>query len=108
MVPIIGRAHVAYLPDSRVVGLSKIPRIVDMFARRLQTQEAMTAQIADALNTHLKLRGVAVLVEAEHLCMSMRGVCKQGSTTMTAAFRGTYKENEKAQTHFTMMVQGRN
>jgi GTP cyclohydrolase I len=108
MVPIIGRAHIAYLPDGRVVGLSKIPRIVDMFARRLQTQEAMTAQITDALNTHLKPRGVAVLVQAEHLCMSMRGVCKQGSTTMTVAFRGTYKEDEKAQAHFTMMVQGRN
>lgn len=107
MVPINGRIHVAYLPDSKVVGLSKISRIVDVFARRLQTQEAMTAQIADALNTHLKPRGVAVLVEAEHLCMTMRGVLKQGTTTMTSAFRGTYKKDEKAQATFMLAVQGK-
>jgi len=106
MVPIIGKAHVAYLPDGKVLGLSKIPRIIEVFARRLQTQETMTAQIANALNTHLKPRGVAVLVEAEHLCMAMRGVRKRGSATITVAFRGAYKKDEKAQAQFMMIVQG--
>lgn len=106
MVPIIGKAHVAYLPDGCVVGLSKVPRVVDAFARRLQTQEAMTAQIADALNTHLKPRGVAVLIEAEHLCMAMRGIKTQGSTTITATFRGTYEDNAEAQAGFMAMLRG--
>ena len=92
MVPIIGKAHVAYMPDGRVVGLSKIPRVVDVFARRLQTQESITAEIADALYTYLKPRGVAVLIEAEHMCMAMRGVKKQGSTTITATYRGSYQK----------------
>jgi len=105
MVPIIGMAHVAYLPDGKVVGLSKIPRLVDVFARRLQTQEAMTAQIADALQDTLKPKGVAVLLEAEHLCMAMRGVGKQGSTTLTAAYRGAYRE-QKMQADFMMMIRG--
>ncbi|RCL00085.1 MAG: GTP cyclohydrolase I [Candidatus Tokpelaia sp. JSC189] len=107
MVPIVGKAHVGYLPDGKLIGLSKIFRVVEVFARRLQTQEAMTAQIADALNTHLKPRGVAVFIEAEHLCMSMRGVGKQGATTITSAFHGTYKKDEKAQIHFIMEMQGR-
>jgi len=107
MVPIIGKAHVAYQPDGKVIGLSKIARVVDVFARRLQTQEALTAQIADALNHHLKPRGVAVMIEAEHLCMAMRGVHKQGSSTITTAFHGNYKKDEKAQAHFMMMLRGK-
>lgn len=106
MVPIIGKAHIAYLPDGRVVGLSKIPRVVDVFAKRLQTQESITAQIADALQKFLKPRGVAVLIEAEHMCMAMRGVKKQGSTTITATYRGFYKDNIEAQASFLKMVRG--
>lgn len=106
MVPIIGKAHIAYLPDGRVVGLSKIPRVVDVFAKRLQTQESITAQIADALQNFLKPRGVAVLIEAEHMCMAMRGVKKQGSTTITATYRGFYKDNVEAQASFLKMVRG--
>lgn len=106
MVPIIGKAHVAYMPDGKVVGLSKIPRVVDVFARRLQTQESITAQVANALNDHLKPRGVAVLIEAEHMCMAMRGVQKQGSTTITATFRGAYENNENAQANFMMLLRG--
>lgn len=107
MVPIVGKAHIAYLPDNRVVGLSKIPRVVDMFARRLQTQESITAQVANALYTHLKPRGVAVLIEAEHMCMAMRGVKKQGSATITATYRGSYENDAKAQANFLMMLRGR-
>ncbi|UXN04483.1 MULTISPECIES: GTP cyclohydrolase I FolE [unclassified Bartonella] len=106
MVPIIGKAHIAYLPDNCVVGLSKLPRVVDVFARRLQTQETMTAQVADAINNNLKPRGVAVLVEAEHLCMAMRGVKKQGSTTITVAFRGHYENNPQEQAQFMNMIRG--
>ncbi|UXM93890.1 GTP cyclohydrolase I FolE [Bartonella sp. HY329] len=106
MVPIIGKAHIAYLPDNCVVGLSKLPRVVDVFARRLQTQETMTAQVADAINNNLKPRGVAVLVEAEHLCMAMRGVKKQGSTTITVAFRGHYQNNPQEQAQFMNMIRG--
>ena len=106
MVPIIGKAHIAYLPDGRVVGLSKIPRVVDVFAKRLQTQESITAQIADALQKFLKPRGVAVLIEAEHMCMAMRGVKKQGSTTITATYRGFYKDSVEAQASFLKMVRG--
>lgn len=107
MVPIVGKAHIAYLPDNRVVGLSKIPRVVDMFARRLQTQESITAQVANALYTHLKPRGVAVLIEAEHMCMAMRGVKKQGSATITATYRGSYENDAEAQASFLMMLRGR-
>lgn len=106
MVPIIGKAHVAYLPDGKVVGLSKIPRVVDVFARRLQTQESITAQVADALHHHLAPRGVAVLIEAEHMCMAMRGVKKQGSTTITATFRGSYQDDAVSQANFMRMLRG--
>lgn len=106
MVPIIGKAHVAYLPDGKVVGLSKIPRVVDVYAKRLQTQESITAQVADALYKYLKPRGVAVLIEAEHMCMAMRGVKKQGSTTITATYRGYYKDNVEAQVNFVKMIRG--
>ena len=93
MVPVIGRAHVAYLPAGRVLGLSKIARLVDMFGRRLQTQEAMTAQVADALMDSLHPQGVAVIVEAEHLCMSMRGIRSHGSSTFTATYRGVFADD---------------
>jgi GTP cyclohydrolase I len=104
MVPIIGKAHVAYLPDGRVVGLSKIARVVDIFARRLQTQEALTAQIADVIQDVLKPRGVAVVVEAEHMCMAMRGIRKEGSTTLTTTFTGIFKDNPQEQARFMMML----
>ncbi|WP_375621295.1 MULTISPECIES: GTP cyclohydrolase I FolE [unclassified Bartonella] len=105
MIPIIGKAHIAYLPNAKIVGLSKIVRVVDIFARRLQTQEAMTAQVAHALKTYLKPHGVAVLIEAEHMCMAMRGIQKQGSTTITKNFHGYYEKDQAAQAHFMMMVQ---
>ncbi|WP_025030413.1 GTP cyclohydrolase I FolE [Nitratireductor aquibiodomus] len=104
MVPIIGKAHVAYLPDGKVVGLSKIARVVDIFARRLQTQEAMTAQIAHVIQDVLKPRGVAVLVEAEHMCMAMRGIRKQGSVTLTTTFTGVYREDLQEQARFMTML----
>jgi GTP cyclohydrolase IA len=104
VVPIIGRAHVAYLPDKRVVGLSKIVRLVESFARRLQTQEAMTAQIATTLQDVLNPRGVAILVEAEHMCMAMRGIRKQGSTTLTTSFTGSFRDAFEEQQRFLAMV----
>lgn len=104
MVPIIGKAHVAYLPDGKVVGLSKIARVVDIFARRLQTQESMTAQIADSIQRILKPRGVAVMVEAEHMCMAMRGIRKQGATTITTTFTQELKENVNEQVRFMSLV----
>lgn len=94
MVPIIGKAHVAYLPDERVLGLSKIARVVEIFAHRLQTQETMTAQIATAIDETLAPLGVAVMIEAEHMCMAMRGIRKQGSTTMTTRFTGEFEKPE--------------
>jgi len=107
MLPVIGKAHVAYLPAGRVLGLSKIARVVEVFARRLQTQEAMTAQIATAINSSLNPHGVAVFVEAEHMCMAMRGVQKSGSTTLTTTFTGVFKDNASEQARFMSMVRGR-
>ncbi|MBY5335695.1 GTP cyclohydrolase I FolE [Rhizobium leguminosarum] len=107
MVPIIGKAHVAYMPDGRVLGLSKIARVVEIFGRRLQTQETMTAQIARAIDDTLNPRGVAVLIEAEHMCMAMRGVQKQGSTTLTTTFTGTFKTEPADQARFMTMVRSR-
>lgn len=104
MVPIIGKAHVAYLPDRKVVGLSKIARVVDIFAQRLQTQEAMTAQIAGVIQEALNPRGVAVMIEAEHMCMAMRGIRKQGSTTLTSTFTGAFKDSPEEQVRFVTMV----
>jgi GTP cyclohydrolase I len=106
MVPIIGRAHVGYLPDGRVVGLSKIARVVDIFAHRLQTQEALTAQIAGVIQDVLNPRGVAVMIEAEHMCIAMRGIKKQGSTTLTSTFTGTFRDNPEEQIRFLTMVRG--
>ena len=104
MVPIIGKAHVAYLPKGRVLGLSKIARVVEIFGRRLQTQETMTAQIAKSIDETLNPRGVAVLIEAEHMCMAMRGVQKQGSTTLTTTLTGAFKTEPTEQVRFMTMI----
>ncbi len=93
MMPFYGKAHIAYIPDGKVVGLSKLARTVEVFARRLQIQEQMTGQIADAIMQHLKPKGVLVMVEAEHMCMTMRGVKKPGSKTLTLASRGVFEED---------------
>ena len=107
MVPFTGKAHIAYYPNGGVAGLSKLARIVDVFARRLQTQEAMTAQIVAAMETTLKPRGVAVLVEAEHMCMSMRGIQKHGASTVTTQFSGRFHNNAQEQWKFlTQLRQG--
>ncbi len=94
MLPFFGKAHIAYIPKGQIVGLSKLPRIVDVFARRLQVQERLTHQILDCINNTLKPEGVAVVIEASHMCMMMRGVQKQNSTTTTSGFRGAFEKNE--------------
>ncbi len=106
MVPIKGVAHVAYMPDGRVLGLSKVARTVDIFARRLQTQEALTSQIANSIQDILAPQGVAVMIEAEHMCMSMRGIQKEGSTTLTTTFTGVFKSDAALQARFMMMLNG--
>ncbi|AOG03624.1 MULTISPECIES: GTP cyclohydrolase I FolE [unclassified Bosea (in: a-proteobacteria)] len=103
MVPFVGKAHIGYYPAKGVVGLSKLARVVDVYARRLQTQETMTAQIADVIDRVLAPRGVAVLIEAEHMCMSMRGVQKQGSSTMTTRYTGLFNEPSEQVRFFTMV-----
>jgi GTP cyclohydrolase I len=100
MAPFFGVATVAYIPDGKIVGLSKLPRLVDMFARRLQVQERMTNQIADALQEHLKPVGVGVAVQARHMCMESRGVCQQGSSTKTFALRGDIKNDSQKRKEF--------
>ncbi|WP_279483041.1 GTP cyclohydrolase I FolE [Aureimonas sp. SK2] len=107
MVPIIGKAHVAYVPDGRVLGLSKIPRVVEIFARRLQTQEKLTEQIAAVIDGALTPKGVAVMLEAEHMCMSMRGIRTHGSTTVTTSFYGSFRDEREEQTRFLAMVGSR-
>jgi GTP cyclohydrolase I len=104
LLPFFGNCHVAYLPDRKVVGLSKIPRLVNMFARRLQVQERLTSQIAQALMEHLEPRGVGVIIEARHLCMAMRGVEKQHSHTMTSAMLGEFRENARARSEFLSLL----
>jgi GTP cyclohydrolase I len=104
MLPIIGRAHVAYIPDGKVVGLSKIPRIVNVFARRLQIQEQMTEQIADAISKSINPKGVAVVVHARHMCMEMRGVEKINSTTVSSALRGLFKSDERTRNEFYNLI----
>ena len=104
MMPFYGKAHVAYRPVDRVVGLSKLARLVDVYARRLQTQEHMTSQIATAIEEILKPRGVAVMLEAEHLCMSLRGVEKPGALTVTTQFVGSFRDDSQEQVRFITMV----
>ena len=104
MLPIIGRAHVAYIPDGKVVGLSKIPRIVNLFARRLQIQEQMTEQIADAILETIKPKGVAVVLHARHMCMEMRGVQKINSTTVSSALRGLFKSDQRTRSEFYNII----
>ena len=94
MLPFFGKAHIAYIPNGHIVGLSKIPRIVDVFSRRLQVQERLTEQILDCINDTLQPQGVAVVIEASHMCMMMRGVQKQNSVTTTSGFRGAFQNNE--------------
>lgn len=106
MMPFYGKAHVAYVPDGRVVGLSKLARTVEVYARRLQLQEHLTAQIADALMEHLRPKGVMVMLEAEHLCMTMRGVKKPGSRTVSVVTRGVFEDDRQLVDMFFQMVRG--
>jgi GTP cyclohydrolase I len=106
MLPFFGKAHIAYIPKGHIVGLSKIPRVVDVFARRLQVQERLTEQILDCINDTLKPDGVAVVIEASHMCMMMRGVQKQNSTTTTSGFRGSFK-NTDTRNEFLNLIQFR-
>ncbi len=108
MVPFIGKAHIAYyVGEEGVVGLSKLARLVDIYARRLQTQEALTAQIIGAIEKHLRPRGAAVMLEAEHLCMSMRGVMKQGASTVTNQFTGVFRDDPAEQVRFLTLVRAK-
>jgi len=106
MLPFFGRAHVAYLPSGKIVGLSKIPRVVEVFARRLQVQERLTDQVAEALCRVLDPLGVGVVIEAYHLCMMMRGVEKQNSKTVTSALRGAFRDDAKTRDEFLRLVHG--
>jgi GTP cyclohydrolase IA len=104
MMPFYGKAHVAYVPVERVVGLSKLARLIDLYARRLQTQEHLTSQVATAIDEVLKPKGVAVMVEAEHTCMSLRGVEKHGSSTVTTQFTGVFRDDPSQQLRFVTLV----
>ncbi len=104
MLPFFGKAHIAYIPDGHIVGLSKLARVVDVYARRLQVQERMTEEIAQALTDVLKPKGVGVVIEASHLCMMMRGVQKQNSKTVTSALRGTFKDDSKTRDEFLRLA----
>ena len=104
LLPIIGRVHVAYIPDGKVVGLSKIPRVVNVFARRMQIQEQLTEQIADAIMDTISPKGVAVVIQARHMCMEMRGVEKINSTTTSSALRGLFKKDEKTRAEFFSLI----
>jgi GTP cyclohydrolase I len=104
MLPFYGRAHIAYMPRGRIVGLSKLPRVVDVFARRLQVQERLTTQIAEALDEALHPYGVAVVIEAFHLCMMMRGVQKQNSQTVTSALTGVFRSDPKTRSEFLELI----
>ncbi len=104
MLPFFGKAHVAYIPNGHIVGLSKIPRVVDVFARRLQVQERLTDEIKDCLQDTLNPKGVAVVIEAQHLCMQMRGVQKQHSSTTSSAFSGIFMSDEKTRAEFMNLI----
>jgi GTP cyclohydrolase I len=104
LLPFFGKAHVAYIPNGKVIGLSKIPRLVDVFARRLQVQERLTRQVGDAITEAIHPQGVAVIMEAQHLCMMMRGVEKQHSLTVTSAMLGVFKEQQQTRNEFLSLV----
>ena len=106
MVPFFGKVHIAYLPHDGVVGISKLARLVEVFSKRLQVQEVLTAQIIDAINEHLNPRGAAVMLEAEHMCMSMRGVRAHGAMTVTQRFTGVFAEEKSEQDRFFQLVRG--
>jgi GTP cyclohydrolase I len=107
LLPFFGLAHVGYLPQGRIIGLSKLPRLVDAFARRLQVQERMTSDIADALQRHLEPRGVAVVLEADHLCSMMRGVQKPGNRTITSSMTGIFRRDPRTRGEFMSLIRGR-
>jgi len=104
LLPFFGKAHVAYVPDGRILGLSKIPRVVDMYARRLQVQERLTTEIADAIQLALEPQGVGVVIEATHLCMSMRGVEKQNSSAVTSSLTGCFRDDDKSRNEFLSLI----
>lgn len=104
LIPFFGKAHVGYIPDGKVIGLSKIPRIIDMYSRRLQVQERLTHQVADALKNVLKPKGVAVVLEGRHMCMQMRGVEKQNSFTSTSAMSGQFKKSSETRSEFLAII----
>lgn len=104
LLPFFGKCHVAYIPDGKVIGLSKLPRLVDMFARRLQVQERLTMQIAETINSSIRPKGVAVVVEAQHLCMIMRGVEKQNSIAVTSSMLGAFKDHQNTRNEFLNLV----
>ena len=106
-MPFYGKAHIAYIPDGKVVGLSKLARTVEVYAKRPQIQEQLTAQIADALMEYLKPQGAMVMLEAEHMCMTMRGIKKPGTKTVTAVTRGVFDNNEELQNRFFRMIERR-
>ena len=107
LIPFFGKAHVGYIPNGRVIGLSKIPRIIDMFSRRLQVQERLTSQIADAVNNALEPKGVAVVMEGQHMCMQMRGVQKQNSFTSTSAMHGKFRSSAETRSEFLSIISRR-
>jgi GTP cyclohydrolase I len=107
LLPFFGRCHIAYIPDGKVIGLSKLPRLVDVFARRLQVQERLTFQVAETIRTHVAPLGVAVVMEATHLCMAMRGVQKQNSITTTSAMLGVFRDNARTRHEFLELIRHR-
>ena len=104
LLPFFGKCHIAYVPDKKIIGLSKIPRVVDLFARRLQVQERLTTQIAEAINEFVQPRGVACVMEAQHLCLMMRGVEKQNTRAVTSAMLGIFRTNEKTRAEFLTLI----
>lgn len=107
MIPFYGKAHIAYIPDGKIVGLSKLPRIVDAYARRLQVQERLTIEIRDCIQRTLQPKGVAVVLECNHMCMQMRGIEKQNSSTTTSAFKGLFLSNDSTRKEFINLIQAR-